>query len=73
MAKTFTLTELLARVLGTWEEVAEDCNLSTRALYNLRTGKVRRPRRATIAALAQALRVSPQVVADAIRQEQHGA
>lgn len=69
-----TLDDLLARALGTWEEVAEDCQLSARALYNLRHGKVKRPRRATVAALAQALRVPPRIVLAAIMATavQHG-
>lgn len=67
-----TLDELLLKIDGTWDEVADDLGISARALYNLRMGKVQ-ARRATVLAIASALKVTPQVVMDALRRARQQA
>ena len=60
-----TLEQLLERVDGTWDEVAEELGVSARTLYNLRRGTVK-PHRATLLAIAHYLEVTPAVVQKAI-------
>jgi transcriptional regulator with XRE-family HTH domain len=60
-----TFDELLLKIEGTWDEVADDIGISARGLYNIRNGLVQ-PRRATILAIAQALKVRPDIVIAAI-------
>jgi transcriptional regulator with XRE-family HTH domain len=60
-----TLDDLLARIDGTWDEVAQELNISQRTLYNVRHGR-HRPNRATLLMIANNLRVKPEVVLKAI-------
>jgi hypothetical protein len=66
-----TLTDLLARIPGSWSHVAKTCHLSQRALYDLRMGFVppARMRRATLHALSQAVGATPDEVIAAIERQ----
>lgn len=64
-----TLNDLLLARGGTasLEVFAAQLRISVRALHDLRMGKVGKPRRATVYAIAQALKVSQERVRAAIQ------
>lgn len=68
MAEAETLDALLLarKVSGDFAEFADAAGISVRALHDLRAGRVETPRRATILALAAALKVPPARVEKAI-------
>jgi DNA-binding Xre family transcriptional regulator len=70
-----TLDELLLakRVAGDYRDFADTVGISVRALLDLRNGKVDRPRRATVLALAAALKVAPARVEAAIAASRSAA
>ncbi len=62
---TTTLDELIRAKIGDdgdLREFADKCGVSVRALCDLRRGRVKRPHRSTVAAIARALRVSQETV-----------
>lgn len=63
-----TLDELLLdrKIGGDFRAFADRAGISVRALHDLRAGRVADPRRATLLALAAALRVSPARVKAAV-------
>lgn len=61
-----TLDDLLQRIPGTWKQVADACNISSRALFNLRRGDVGSIRRSTLHCLSQALGIPQNEIRDAI-------
>lgn len=67
MKHSETLDDLMRERTGLTDlrDIAVKVNVSTRALQNLRHGKTE-PRKATVIALADALKVSRKRVADAI-------
>jgi transcriptional regulator with XRE-family HTH domain len=65
-AETFRELLLARRVGASNNDFADRAGISARALADLLAGRVDRPRRATLLALAAALRVSPSRVEAAI-------
>lgn len=65
-AETLDQLLLARKVGGDFREFAASAGISVRALLDLRNGKVESPRRATVLALAAALKVSPSRVEEAI-------
>ena len=72
MSETLDDLLLARKVAGDYREFAPKAGLSVRALLDLRAGRVAEPRRATILALAAALKVPPKRVAAAV-QASHAA
>lgn len=65
-AETLDQLLLAKKVGGDFRDFAAIAGISVRALLDLRTGAVERPRRATVLALAAALKVPPARVEAAI-------
>lgn len=70
-----TLDALLLsrKVSSDFRDFAERAGISVRALHDLRAGRIATPRRATVLALAAALRVSPARVRAAIEASRRHA
>lgn len=65
-AETLDQLLLAKKVGGDFRDFAATVGISVRALLDLRNGRVQNPRRATILALAAALKVAPARVEAAI-------
>lgn len=66
MPETLDALLLDRKVSDRLDDFAERAGVSVRALHDLRKGRVASPRRATVLALANALRVKPDRVLKAI-------